>query len=77
MTSLDTARPVMQWNERGVSVALWKREHEGAAFYDISITRSYKKAEKWHRTSYFREADLTRVIDFTTRAKEYLAKLPT
>jgi hypothetical protein len=41
MTSLSTARPVMQWNERGVSVALWKREHEGATFYDISITRSY------------------------------------
>ena len=30
MTSLSTAHPVMQWNERGVSVALWKREHDGA-----------------------------------------------
>ena len=76
MTSLSTAHPVMQWNERGVSVALWKREHEGATFYDISITRSYKKDEKWHRTSYFREEDLARVIDFATRAKDYLAKLP-
>jgi hypothetical protein len=77
MTSLNSARPVMQWNEHGVSVAIWKRMHEGGAFYDISISRSYKKAEKWHRTSYFRGDDLTRVIDFTTRAKEYLAKLPT
>ena len=77
MTSLNSARPVMQWNERGVSVAIWKRQHEGGTFYDISISRSYKKAETWHRTSYFREEDLTRVIDFTTRAKEYLAKLPT
>ena len=29
MTSLNSARPVMQWNERGVSVAIWKRAHEG------------------------------------------------
>ena len=76
MTSLNSPRPVMQWNARGVSVAIWKREHEGDTFYDISISRSYKKAETWHRTSYFREEDLTRVIDFTARAKEYLAKLP-
>jgi hypothetical protein len=76
MTSLNSARPVMQWNEHGVSVAIWKRMHEGSAFYDISISRSYKKAETWHRTSYFRQDDLTRVIDLTTRAKDYLAKLP-
>jgi hypothetical protein len=38
MTSLNSARPVMQWNERGVSVAIWKRQHEGGTFYDISIT---------------------------------------
>jgi len=76
MTSLSSARPVMQWNERGVSVAIWKRAHEGGTFYDISISRSYKKAETWHRTSYFREDDLTRVIALTARAKEYLAKLP-
>jgi hypothetical protein len=76
MTSLNSARPVMQWNEHGVSVALWKRAHEGCTFYDISITRSYKKAETWQRTSYFRQDDLTRVIDLTTRAKDYLAKLP-
>ena len=59
MTSLNSARPVMQWNERGVSVAIWKRQHEGGTFYDISISRSYKKAETWHRTSYFRGDDLT------------------
>ena len=39
MTSLNSARPVMQWNERGVSVAIWKRTHEGDTFYDISISR--------------------------------------
>lgn len=48
MTSLSSARPVMQWNERGVSMALWKREHDGATFYDISITRSYKKDQRAH-----------------------------
>ena len=51
MTTLNSTRPVMQWNEHGVSVAIWKRAHEGATFYDISISRSYKKAETWHRTS--------------------------
>lgn len=76
MSSLSTPKPVMQFHDRGVSVAIWKRQHQGETFHDVSITRSYKKDERWKRTSSFRKEDLPLVMALTKRAQDYLAMLP-
>jgi hypothetical protein len=45
MTPLSKKDPVYKQKSHGIEVAVWKREHDGKAFYSISATRSYRDSE--------------------------------
>ena len=72
MTSLSKPRPVQEFRVGAVKAAIWKREHEGQTFYNVSIDRSYKQNEQWKRTSSFSKDELAIVADLAKRAEAYI-----
>ena len=69
MTSLSKKGPVYKQKSHGIEVAVWKREHEGKAFYSISATRSYRdKDDNWQNGSSFNLKDKDLLIKYLNRA---------
>ena len=53
----------------GIEVAVWKREHDGKAFYSVSTTRSYRDSEgNWTTNNSFNLEDKDILMDYLDRA---------
>jgi hypothetical protein len=55
---------VYKQKSHGIEVAVWKREHDGKAFYSISATRSYKKDGEWQTSSSFNLEDRDILMEY-------------
>jgi hypothetical protein len=77
MTSLSKKPPVYKQKSHGIEVAVWKREHDGKAFYSISINRSYRdKDGDWQNSNSFNLEDRDILMDYLNRAfKDAQARL--
>ena len=42
----ETKKPVQTFREGAVGVSVWKREGTNGAFYEFTLSRSYKKSEE-------------------------------
>ena len=40
--SEETNKPVKEFRFGAVKAAVWKREHDGQTFFNVSVSRSYK-----------------------------------
>ena len=53
------AKPVKTFRLGANEAAVWKRETEKGTFFDVSLSRSYKKADdSWGHTGFFKRDDL-------------------
>jgi hypothetical protein len=69
MTSLSKKGPVYKQKSHGIEVAVWKREHDGKAFYSVSATRSYKDSDgNWKTSNSFNLEDRDILMDYLDRA---------
>jgi hypothetical protein len=69
MTSLSKKGPVYKQKSHGIEVAVWKREHDGKAFYSVSATRSYKDSDgNWKTGNSFNLEDRDILMDYLDRA---------
>jgi hypothetical protein len=69
MTSLSKKGPVYKQKSHGIEVAVWKREHDGKAFYSVSATRSYRDSEgNWKTSNSFNLEDRDILMDYLDRA---------
>lgn len=42
----ETKKPVQTFREGAIAVSVWKREGKNGAFYEFTLSRSYKKSEE-------------------------------
>jgi hypothetical protein len=77
MTSLSKKGPVYKQKSHGIEVAVWKREHDGKAFYSVSATRSYRDSDgNWKTSNSFNLEDRDILMDYLDRAfKDAQARL--
>ena len=76
MTSLSKKGPVYTQKKYGIEVAVWKQEHEGKAFYSVSVNRSYKKDGQWQNSNRFNLRDRDILMEYLDRAfKDAQARL--
>ena len=69
MTSLSKKGPVYKQKSHGIEVAVWKREHDGKAFYSVSATRSYRDSDgNWKTSNSFNLEDRDILMDYLDRA---------
>ncbi len=54
-------QPVEKFTCSSITANIWKNEGEKGAFYNVTITRSYKTADGWKRSDSFRLNDLEAV----------------
>jgi hypothetical protein len=72
MTSLSKKGPVYKQKSHGIEVAVWKREHDGKAFYSVSATRSYRDSEgNWKTSNSFNLEDRDILMDYLSRAFDH------
>ena len=54
-------QPVEKFTCSSITASIWKNEGEKGAFYNVTITRSYKTADGWKRSDSFSLNDLEAV----------------
>jgi hypothetical protein len=85
-TMSNTTKPAAHVTLHPVRAAIWRNEHDGQAFYSVTIQRSYKDAKgKWKSSDSLNESDLlvaAKVLDlahtkiFELRAADRQAQQP-
>jgi hypothetical protein len=72
MTTNENKKPVHEIRIGSVKAAIWERPTEsGDVFYSVTVSRLYRKDDKWNFTDSFRPHDLlilAKVLDQTHTA---------
>ena len=68
---MSANKPIRQFRLGRIVAGIFENEHEGNAFFNVSITRLYKQdsdAPDWQRTHSFGRDDLPRVAKVADQA---------
>lgn len=69
----ETTKPVQTFREGAVGVSVWKRDGKNGAFYEFTLSRSYKKSEEEAGyTQSFREENEQALVRVVSEAAEWI-----
>ena len=67
-------RPVTKFKCSTITASVWRNEGEKGAFYNVTITRSYKTADGWKHSDSFSLDDLEAVTVVLGHAKVWITE---
>lgn len=67
-------QPVEKFTCSSITASIWKNEGEKGAFYNVTITRSYKTVDGWKRSDSFSLNDLEAVTVVLGRANVWITE---
>lgn len=69
-------RPVENFRDGAIQVAVWPRQGQNGTFYEIERTRSYKdKDDNWQKTTLISERDMLKARRLEDQAYEAIQRL--
>lgn len=72
----NTNRPVENFRDGAIQVAVWPRQGPKGTFYEIERTRSYKdRDDKWQKTPLISERDMLKARRLEDQAYEAIQRL--
>ena len=72
----STNRPVENFRDGAIQVAVWPRQGQNGTFYEIERTRSYKdKNDEWQKTTLISERDMLKARRLEDQAYDAIQRL--
>ena len=66
--------PVFTYRHRALKAAVWKNESEAGAFYNVTVTRSYKDGETWRESGSFGYDDVLIVAELLRTCHGFITR---
>ena len=67
-------QPVEKFKCSSITASIWRNEGEKGAFYNVTVTRSYKAADGWKHADSFSLNDLEAVTVVLGHAKVWITE---
>lgn len=67
-------RPVQQFKQSPIEVAIWEQDGKYGKFHNCTIQRNYKKDNAWKSTTSMRFDDLPILVSLLEQAHEWIKK---
>jgi hypothetical protein len=75
-SSVNGNKPVHTVRHRNIKATIWRNTSEqGGAFFNVTITRSYKNGDEWHDINSFGYDDLMNVAKLMYDAHSFITEL--
>lgn len=72
----NTNRPIENFRDGAIQVAVWPRQGPNGTFYEIERIRSYKdKDDQWQKTTFISERDMLKARRLEDQAYEAIQRL--
>lgn len=68
MTTTPKQKPAATLRDGSLKATLWQRQTEKGAFFNVTLTRTYKEGEEYKDSNSFSGAELLRVAHLATKA---------
>jgi hypothetical protein len=66
------AKPAHKIRSGGIEVAVWRQESEKGPWYNVTMSRSYKKDEEWKKSDSFGSDDVLLLAKLLDQAHTWI-----